>query len=39
MQQHDNQPLNDFTEYPHDEMLERAQEFLATSQEIRTLIL
>ncbi|HAU05340.1 MAG TPA: nitroreductase family protein, partial [Pseudoalteromonas shioyasakiensis] len=32
MQEHKNQPLNDFIEYPHDEMLKRAEEFLAVSQ-------
>jgi len=32
MQKHQSQPLNDFIEYPHDEMLKRATEFLQTSQ-------
>ena len=32
MQQHDNQPLTDFNEYPEEIMLERAKEFLTTSQ-------
>lgn len=32
MQKHQSQPLNDFIEYPHDEMLKRANEFLQTSQ-------
>jgi len=32
MQDHQSQPLNDFIEYPHEEMLNRANEFLQTSQ-------
>ena len=32
MQQHDNQPLTDFNEYPEEVMLSRAKEFLQTSQ-------
>ena len=32
MQDHKSQPLTDFIEYPPEEMLERANEFLQTSQ-------
>ncbi|KKK75397.1 hypothetical protein LCGC14_2874110, partial [marine sediment metagenome] len=37
MQQHDHQPLTDFIEYPHEQMLERANEFLTTSQRRHTI--